>query len=128
MRKTAAVSIFLFLVAAIGTFLFSSSASDATSSNHLRHRLQQDEVDLYANPNSLSPDLFSALVWSRAKDEDFEFKKNRYQNMVIYHNPMRPCLHKSFYGAIGFFNPALKEGLIVDSESGGMGTITGGDD
>lgn len=52
------------------------------------------------------------------EEDTISEQAREYQWLVQYHSRMRPCLHKSYYAMVGFFNPSLKEGMEVPEDEG----------
>ncbi|CAB9509559.1 expressed unknown protein [Seminavis robusta] len=125
MRPGFFVSLFMFAAVTAGSFLFlGGSSSNLTPSLRRRSQETGEEEQLqgaalhFRDVNSLSPSLASYLIFTVFdSDEEKQIKRERFQQMVRYHTPMTPCLHKSFYGMIGFFNPSLTKGMSDEEKA-----------
>ena len=53
----------------------------------------------------------SRVLAEEEAEETISEEAKEYQRLVEYHSHMRPCIHKSYYAMIGFFNPKLKVGM-----------------
>lgn len=141
MMKTTVVSILSLLFLTGLGFLALSLSSDHSHHHHptirgalaakkydirgLQDEIEVEEIDegkfnlATVDPFTFSPQVFNNMVYTWFDDEQtFEDKKAFYQRMVVYHSFMSPCFHKTYWAAIGFLNPWLKEGMPEPDENG----------
>jgi len=85
----------------------------ATEAPTAPRKMDLNAVDKF----TFSREVFNYIVFTWFDDEETRAEKQAYwQRMTIYHQTMRPCLHKRYWAAMGFMNPMLKQGLEVDED------------
>ena len=107
MKAVIVIPLVLLLLAATGSFLLSGRSSAKPSTKSLLRGVSKEE-------RALQDGWFDEYENEEVRKESL---RTHYQEQVQYHENMRPCLHKSYYAMVGFFNPWLKEEIDEEEDN-----------